>query len=146
MAAMLFDGGDLLDEFDLLHRMKLGSGGFESSPAKWAMGKAVVERGVRKLISRKQSPLVLGMTGLTTRQTFLLVQRGLRFRWFDNVRRRRLGRRGGIFASRSELLLKQGNAVLQSPYLGADGLQVGLQPLAVPTVVRLLCIFHILAL
>ena len=92
-------------------------------------------------LGREQLALVRGMSRLAAGLASLLAGRRLRLGRLDDVRGGRLGGVRGILAGRGELFLQLLDGGLEGRELSAQGVDFGLQPLAIGT--RRHCIgFH----
>ena len=84
-------------------------------------------------LGREQLALVCGMSRLAAGLASLLAGRWLRLGRLDDVRGGGLGRVGGILAGGGQLFLQLLDGGLESGELSAQGVDFGLQPLAIGT-------------
>ena len=122
------------DDVDLLDDDGWFVVGHEQVPSAAGAGVQEVVRGDRgEHLWLEQLALVCGMSRLAAALASLLAGRRLRLARLDDVRGGGLGRVRGILAGRGELFLQLLDCVLKSGELSAQGVDFGLQPLAIGT-------------
>ena len=119
---------NLLDDLD-----RFGVGQVQVPAAAGAGVEEVVGGGGGEHLGREQLALVCGVSRLAAGLAPLLAGRRLRLGRLDDVRGGGLGRVGGILEGRGQLLLQLLDGGLESDELSAQGVNFGLQPLAIGT-------------
>lgn len=116
---MLFDEQGHVAEVDLLNDVRSHLGRLQAASTVGAQVDGVAVGRAGESFRREQRPFVFGMSGLAAALAFRLSGRWWRRRWFDDVRRRRLGGSRGTLAGGGELLPETKDGSLQRLQLRA---------------------------
>ena len=134
MSAVLVDLQGYRGDVNPLDDDRLGVVGQEQVTAAAGAGVQEVVGGLRsEHLGRERHPLVRGVSRLAAGLAPRLTGWRLRLGGLDDVGGRRLGRVGGVLEGRGQLLLQLLDGGLESDELSAQGVNFGLQPLAIGT-------------